>query len=91
MLSRACCRCRVVKDGRYPKRDGPLSQIENSTWATNCIIRGPKYGLEGDKLVRQNRDHRDTFDVIGQKWLLSRVLIYIYDDGCFAIGSAACL
>ena len=42
--------------------------------------------LEGDELVRHNDIHRNTFDVIRQKWLLARVLIYIYDDGCFAIG-----
>jgi len=50
--------------------------------------------LEGDELVRQDHGQRNSFDIIGQNRPLFRVLIYIYDDGCFAVrpsGANACV
>ena len=43
--------------------------------------------LEGYELIRQDHGHRNTVD-IGQKCFLFRVLIYIYNDSCFAVRSS---
>ena len=42
--------------------------------------------LPGDELIRQHDGHGNAFDRVRQERLRSRVLVYIDNDGAFAIG-----
>lgn len=80
-----CQRRAILNDkGRNRKQ-------KNSNWATDSQKSVAQlFTLPGDELICQHHGYGNTFNRVGQDWSLSRILIYIYNDGGFAIDAARC-